>query len=223
MRPTVRRSAPVLNSMIARRRTRRVLVEPGVSSMPKRPPLQKEQYRQEFEQREEQQKRQQLAQGRLGGPALEPVVPPSPMLRHGGEEGQHRDHHQHRPVKPDIVVSVGLVGGDGDDLAVALRFRCRDCRADRRWSSAVKFSTSPSPRSAAAAERSAAAGEAAEAAPAPAASPSAASAPQPPPREPRLSASRPQRMTATSPLSSPPRRRPAAIAPAAGARGRSSR
>ena len=205
MRPTVRRSAPVLNSMIARRRTRRVLVDPGRQQQPQRHPLEDEQHDQEFEQREEQQQRQQLAHA-----SARPTSPRagrtsrSSCCGQAAKKASTSEQHQHRLVQPDVVIGVRLVGGDGDDLAVALRLRRGDRGADLGMILGAQVSASPSPRSAAAAERSAAAGEAAAAA-------AAASRRRRPSRrrraQPRLSASRPHRMTATSPLSSPPRRR----------------
>ena len=106
VRPTVRRSAPALNTAIARRRTRRFLVAPGVRASRNGMYLRISRTAVNFSDREDHQERQQLAQRRLRPPAAkEDVQPPVEAGRAGRGPGQHGDHDQDGPVQRDVVIA----------------------------------------------------------------------------------------------------------------------
>ena len=163
MRPTVRRSAPVLNSDRApahppglgraRRQRSRSGIHLRINSTARN--LSSARISSEG---------QQLAKRRLGR------QPPRIRSCHqSSRPGRRRRRRAPRtaPAPPSAARRRDRrrwSARDGDDLAVALRLGRGDRRADLRVIVFAQAAASPSPRSAAAAERPAAAGEAAEAA-----------------------------------------------------------
>src|SRR5205085_8522252 len=69
--------------------------------------------------------------GQLRIPAEQHARPPvDPALRHHRPPGRDEQHGKHRIMERDVMIGVGAVRDDGDDLAVAFAFGLRDRLGD---------------------------------------------------------------------------------------------
>ena len=99
MRPTVRRSAAALKMPIARRRTRRVLVAPGVSASRSGIHLRISKTDRELEHGEDHEQRSaaRRASARADQPPKNDVVPPLQPVRPPRRPGEHGEQRQQPP------------------------------------------------------------------------------------------------------------------------------